>query len=263
MSAHTRLEVADGYAVLTLARPDIRNALTGEDMLAELVSVFESPPAGVVVVTGEGPAFSAGGNVKEMARKEGMFAGTPATITESYRRTIQRLTRAVYATDAVTIAAVNGPAVGAGFDLVLGCDLRIGSTEAWFAHSFADLGIVPGDGGAWLLPRVVGWQRAAEIALTARRVHAAEALDLDILLEVVEPAALLERATDLARTIASKPSHSVRFTKRLLRLARATDLDAFLELSAALQAVSHAEPGHTAAVEAYLERLTRRSGLRE
>lgn len=263
MSGETRVDVADGYAVLTLSRPDIRNALTGEEMLSELIAVFEAPPAGVIVLTGEGPAFSAGGNVKEMAKKEGMFAGTPATITENYRRTIQRLTRAVYATDAVTIAAVNGPAVGAGFDLVLGCDLRIGSTEAWFAHSFADLGIIPGDGGAWLLPRVVGWQRATEITLTARRVEASEAADLDIILEVVEPESLLQRAIALAQSIAAKPAHSVRFTKRLLRLARTTDLDVFLELSAALQAVSHAEPDHETATQRYLERLARRSDVRE
>lgn len=258
----TRIELREGYAVLTLARPDIRNALTGEDMLEELVAVFTSPPAGVLVVTGEGPSFSAGGNVKSMASKEGVFAGTPVEITENYRRTIQQLTRAVATTDSVTIAAVNGPAVGAGFDLVLGCDIRIGSPDAWFAHTFTDLGIIPGDGGAWLLPRVVGWQRAAEIALTARRVGATEAVTLDILLEVVEPVRLLERAAELAAVIAAKPAHSVRLTKRLLRLARTTDLEGFLEISAALQAVSHAEPAHDEAVKGYLERLARRS-LRE
>ncbi len=259
MSGQTRVEITDGYGILTLARPDIRNALTGAEMLAELVTFFRSPPTGVVVVTGEGPAFSAGGNVKDMAEKEGIFAGTPAEITEGYRRTIQELTRAVYSTDAVTIAAVNGPAVGAGFDLVLGCDLRIGSSKAWFAHTFSELGIIPGDGGAWLLPRAVGWQRATELALTARRVYAAEAVDLDILLEVTEPEALLDRARALAEEIAAKPPHSVRLTKRLLRLSRTTDLEAFLELSAALQAVSHAEPDHDAAVARYLARLTRRA----
>src|SRR5690606_41520879 len=130
----------DGWGYLSRARPDTRNAPTGAELLAELVTFFRSPPTGVVVVTGEGPAFSAGGNVKDMAEKEGIFAGTPAEITEGYRRTIQELTRAVYSTDAVTIAAVNGPAVGAGFDLFLGCDLRIGSAKAWFAHSFSELG---------------------------------------------------------------------------------------------------------------------------
>lgn len=251
---HTRLEVEDGYAILTLARPDVRNAITDEEMLAEVTTAINAPGAGVMIITGEGSAFSAGGNVHEMSEEVGMFAGTPAQIAESYRATIQTLTRALASTDVVTIAAVNGPAVGAGFDLALGCDLRIGSGDAWFSHTFVDLGIIPGDGGAWLLPRVVGWQRAAELALTARRVPAEEAVDLDILLEVVPSRQLLDRARRLAGVIASKPAHSVRLTKRLLRHSRGMDLDGFLEYSAALQAISHAEPAHGEAVSRFVQR---------
>lgn len=252
--SHTRLEVEDGFAVLTLDRPEVRNALTDPEMLWEIVDVFEDPPAPVLVVTGAGSAFSAGGNVKDMADAAGMFSGSVGEVAESYRNTIQRLTRAVAHTEAVTVAAVNGPAVGAGFDLVLGCDLRLGSETAWFAHTFVELGIIPGDGGAWLLPRVVGWQAATEIALTARRVTADEAVALDILLRVVEPDRLLDDARSLAAEIAAKPRHSVRYTKRLLRQARTMDLDGFLEFSAALQALSHAEPAHAEAVARYLER---------
>lgn len=252
--SHTSLEVQEGFAVLTLNRPEVRNALTDPEMLWEIVDVFDRPPAPVLVVTGAGSAFSAGGNVKDMAAGAGMFSGTVGEVAENYRSTIQRLTRAVAHTEAVTIAAVNGPAVGAGFDLVLGCDLRLGSPAAWFAHTFVDLGIIPGDGGAWLLPRVVGWQAATEIALTARRVSADEAVALDILLRVIEADQLLEEARSLAGEIASKPLHSVRYTKRLLRHSRSMDLDGFLEFSAALQALSHADPEHDRAVANYLER---------
>lgn len=251
----TRLEPREGYSLLTLTRPEIRNAITGPEMLDEVIAAISDPGTGILVVTGEGPAFSAGGNVKEMASREGIFAGSALEIAEAYRATIQALTRTLATTDVVTIAAVNGPAVGAGFDLVLGCDLRIGSTEAWFAHTFADLGIVPGDGGAWLLPRAVGWQRAAELAFTARRVPAAEARELDILLDVTAPADLMTRVDELARAIAARPAHSIRLTKRLLRQARSMDLDGFLELSAALQAIAHLEPAHQEAVVAYLDRL--------
>ena len=212
----------------------------------------------VLVVEADGPAFSAGGNVKDMATRSGMFAGDPEQIAEEYRRSIQTLTTTFATTDLVTIAAVNGPAVGAGFDLVLGCDLRIGSTKARFAHTFVDLGIIPGDGGAWLLPRIVGWQRAAELAFTARMIDAHEARDIGVLLEVVDESHLRARVDELAATIGSKPAHSLRLTKRLLRHARTMDLPGFLELTAALQAIAHSTDAHHDAVESYLERLRTR-----
>jgi enoyl-CoA hydratase/carnithine racemase len=260
--SHTRFEKKAAIAVLTLARPETRNAITGEEMLAELVGAIDEsskdPAVSVLIVAADGPAFSAGGNVKDMAEKKGLFAGTPEEMNESYRTSIQRLTSAVLTTDLVTIAAVNGPAVGAGFDLVLGCDLRVGSTEARFAHTFIDLGIIPGDGGAWLLPRMVGWQRAAEISFTGRTVGADEAVALGILLEVVEPEQLTSRVMELAEVIAAKPSHSVRLTKRLLRHSREMDLAGFLDLSAAYQAISHHTEAHRAAVDNFVDRLGRK-----
>ena len=254
----TDFTISDGVGWLTLARPEIRNALSSGEMLdgtLQAIRQAESDPSVIVlVITGQGSAFSAGGNVREMQTREGMFGGTPEDLTESYRTTIQRLTRAMAATDLVTIASVNGPAVGAGFDLALACDLRLGSTSARFAHTFIDLGIIPGDGGAWILPRVVGWQRAAELAFTARFVDAEEAVLLGILIEAVEPAMLDARTRELAALIASKPSHAVRLTKRLLRHARTMDLEGFLELSAAFQAISHHTDAHIEAVDRYVTR---------
>jgi enoyl-CoA hydratase/carnithine racemase len=229
-----------------------------EELLDAVQDAEDDPTVAVAVLMAEGPAFSAGGNVKDMEAKEGMFAGEPFQLGERYRATIQQLTRYMATTDLVTIAAVDGPAIGAGFDLVLGCDLRIGSPKASFAHTFIEMGIVPGDGGAWLLPRVVGWQRATELALTARRVDAEEAVTLGILLEVVPSAQLDERVTSLAREIAGKPRPAVTLAKRLLRQARSTDLDSFLELSAALQAIAHSTPEHAGAVGDYVRRLRER-----
>ena len=257
--SETSYDATAGVGLLTLTRPEIRNALTGRQVLDEIITTVEAADASdettVLIITGEGTAFSAGGNVKDMESASGLFAGDTGSIAEGYRRTIQRLTSTMATTDLVTIAAVNGPAIGAGFDLVLGCDLRIGSTNARFAHTFSDLGILPGDGGAWLLPRVVGWQRAAELSFTARTIGAEEAAALDVLLEVVEPDLLLERASELATTIAAKPSHSIRLTKRLLRHARNTDLPAFLDMTAAYQAIAHADPSHREAVRRFLEGL--------
>lgn len=259
-SVRTRVE--EGVAVVTLARPEIRNALTGEEMLEELLDSIDDaeadPDIAVLVLEAEGPAFSAGGNVKDMAARRGLFSGNPAELAEKYRSSIQQLTRIMATTDLVTIASVNGPAVGAGFDLALGCDLRIGSPRARFAHTFIEMGIVPGDGGAWLLPRVVGWQRAAELALTARSIDAEEARELDVLLEVVPEEILTARVMDLASLIASKPRPAVRLAKRLLRQAKQMDLDGFLELSAAIQAIAHSTPEHDAAVREYLKGLQER-----
>jgi enoyl-CoA hydratase/carnithine racemase len=248
-----------GVMTITLAEPEIRNAITGVDMLEDLLDALDEaetdPEVTVAVIDAEGPAFSAGGNVKDMAAREGLFSGSPAELIEKYRDTIQQLTRFLATTDLVTIASVDGPAVGAGFDLVLGCDLRFGSRNARFAHTFIEMGIIPGDGGAWLLPRVVGWQRATELALTARFITAAEAERYGVLLEVVPGDKLESRVDEVARTIASKPRPAVVLAKRLLRQARSMDLDGFLEFSAALQAIAHTTPEHETAVADYLERL--------
>jgi enoyl-CoA hydratase/carnithine racemase len=120
------------------------------------------------------------------------------------------------------------------------------------------MGIIPGDGGAWLLPRVVGWQRATELALTARFITAAEAEKYGVLLEVVPEDKLGDHVAEVARTIASKPRPAVTMAKRLLRQARSMDLDGFLEFSAALQAIAHTTPEHETAVAAYVEKLQKR-----
>jgi enoyl-CoA hydratase/carnithine racemase len=257
MSVRTKSE--HGVTTITLADPETRNALTVENMLNDLLDALDEaeadPDVTVAIIDAEGPAFSSGGNVKDMASKEGLFSGSPVEMTESYRETIQQLTRYLATTDLVTIASVDGPAIGAGFDLALGCDLRFGSRNARFAHTFIEMGIIPGDGGAWLLPRVVGWQRATELALTARFITAAEAEEYGVLLEVVPGDKLAERVAEVARTIASKPKPAVVMAKRLLRQARSMDLDGFLEFSAALQAIAHTTPEHATAVAAYLEKL--------
>lgn len=260
MTASITYRSSGGVATVTLARPEIRNALTGEDMLDELLDSIDAaeadPDVGVMILSAEGPAFSAGGNVKDMAERRGLFSGPPSEIVERYRDSIQQVTRFMATTDLVTIAAVDGPAIGAGFDLVLGCDLRIGTRRAEFAHTFIDLGIVPGDGGAWILPRVVGWQRAAELAFTARRVGGPEAKDMGILLELVGSDQLDQRVGELAASIASKPRPAVVMTKRLLRQSRSMSLDGFLELSAALQAVAHTTEEHGEAAAGFVRRLT-------
>ncbi len=251
-------DVADRIAVLTLNRDDVRNALTGTGLVNDIVAAVEwvngSAEVSVLVLTGAGSAFSAGGNVKEMQLKQGIFAGSAAEIEVQYRQGIQRMTLAMDSAEVPMIAAVNGPAIGAGFDLACMCDLRLGSSSAIIGETFINLGIIPGDGGAWYLQRLIGYQRAAELTLTGRLVKADEALELGLFLEIVEPEQLLARAMELARQLSAKPPQATRMTKRLLRLARDHDLKDVLQVSAAYQGMLHQTDDHSEAVNAFLEK---------
>lgn len=252
-SSAVELAIDGRVARLTMSRPEVRNALTGTGVLERLLEHIDDlkdrSDLSVLVLTGAGSAFSAGGNIKDMRAGENLFAGSARQIAESYRTSVLRLMRSISDLDLVTIAAVNGPAVGGGCDLALLCDLRVASTEARFAQPVVDLGLVPGDGGAWILPRIVGWQRASEILFTGRTVDAEEALRLGMVLQVVEPADLLGMVSELASVIAAKPPNALRLTKRLLRHARHTAFDAFLDMTAAFQAIAHHTDEHHKAVE--------------
>jgi enoyl-CoA hydratase/carnithine racemase len=248
----------DGAVVtLTMNQPDIRNPLTGNTAAAEFVDACARITADsrvkAVIVTGAGPVFSAGGNVKDMRR----FFETdiaPAAIREEYRQGIQRIPLALYNLDVPTIAAVNGPAIGAGCDLACMCDIRIASATATFAESFIKVGIIPGDGGAWLLPRTVGLSKAAEMSFTGDAIDAAEALACGLVSRVVAPEKLLEEANALAARIARNPGATLRMTKRLLREGQNARLDTLLEMSAGFQAIAHKTPQHREAVMAFIEK---------
>lgn len=248
----------DGAIVTaTMNQPETRNALTGNTAVEEFVQLCadlrRDASVKVLILTGAGPIFSSGGNVKDMQR---FFddALTPDLIREEYRQGIQRIPLAMQQLDVPVICAVNGPAIGAGLDLTCMCDIRIASETATFAESFVRVGIVPGDGGAWLLPRAVGMAKAAEMAFTGEAINAQEALDCGLVSRVVAPEQLLSTARALAEKIAANPGAVMRMTKRLLREGQNTTLDSLLELSAACQAVAHKTADHREAVTAFIEK---------
>ncbi|MCW5623856.1 MAG: crotonase/enoyl-CoA hydratase family protein [Burkholderiales bacterium] len=242
---------------LTMNQPGTRNALTGNSASAEFVQacadITLDPSVRVVVLTGAGPVFSSGGNVKDMQRFQ-QPGIAPEAIREEYRNGIQRITKAMYHLDVPIIAAVNGPAMGAGLDLACMCDIRIAADTAKFAESFVKVGIIPGDGGAWLLPRVVGMSKASEMAFTGDALTAAEALACGLVSKVVPVDALLGEAMALAGRIAANPGAVLRMTKRLLREGQNSTIDSLLELSAAYQAIAHLTPDHHEAVQAFVEK---------
>ena len=242
---------------LTMSQPETRNALTGntavEDFGLACAEVARDTTIRVLIITGDGPVFSSGGNVKDMQRY--LARGpTPEAIREEYRRGIQRLPKALYNLDVPVIAAVNGPAIGAGLDLTCMCDIRIASERATFAESFVKVGIVPGDGGAWLLPRAVGMSKAAEMAFTGDALNAQDALACGLVSRVVPHEQLLEETRKLASRIAANPGGVLRMTKRLLRAGERSTLESLLEMSAGYQAIAHTTPDHHEAVRAFVEK---------
>jgi len=249
------LSLTDRVALLTFKRDDVRNALTSTDLAADIVATLEwankSEDVSVVVMTGGGSAFSAGGNIKTM----GESSKAPAyKLQHDYKYGIQRIPLAMQGTEVPVIAAVNGPAIGAGFDLANMCDLRIGSTNAQFGETFVNLGIIPGDGGAWFLQRLVGYQRAAELTFSGRIVNAEEAKALGIVLEVTEPDALISRVLEIAATIAAKPPLALRYAKRLLKLAQQQPLAEHLDVCSSFQALCHKTDDHREALAAFFEK---------
>jgi len=252
------LTVNGRVATLTLNRDDVRNELTGTQLVEDICRTVDwiNSEHGIsaLILTGTGRAFSAGGNIKDIRDRVGMFDGNAARISDNYRRTIQRVTLAMYGVEVPVIAAVNGAGVGAGFDLACMCDIRIGTPATRFGETFVNLGLIPGDGGAWFLQRLVGYQRAAELTFSGRIVEAEEALQLGLLLEIVAPEALLARATEIAQVYAAKPPQALRMSKRLLQAAQRLALPDLLDLSASYQASCHHTEDHRRAMAAMLDR---------
>lgn len=260
---YVRRENEDGVATLTLDRPGSLNRLSTEEQFLELAAaireVGSDPAVRALIVTGAGRAFCAGGDIRRMAAREGFSAGSVSDIRQRYRRSVHQVSLALWETEIPTIAAVNGAAYGAGCDLACFCDIRLAALTATFCVSFSGLGIVAGDGGAWMLPRLVGRSRAMQLAFTADPIDAATAQLIGLVSDVVAAEELLPRARTLARRIAAHPAEAMRMNKRLLRDAEQIGLSSHLDLVAAFQAIAHMSPEHLRAASAALQSLQRQS----
>ena len=258
MNDYIRYEQDGTVVTLTLNAPERRNAISTFadcDAVVDAVHRVNADRAvRCVILTGAGTAFCAGGDLKAMRDRRGIIEGSHADLRENYRRGVQRMANTLYECDAPTIAAVNGPAIGLGLDVACMCDIRVASDKASFAESFVKVGIVPGDGGAWLLPRVVGMSMACEMSFTGDLLDAPAALAARLVSRVVPHETLLDAARALAGRIAANPPEVLRMTKRLLREGEHTRLATLLEMSAAYQALAHSTEDHREAVSAMLEK---------
>ncbi|NRA24870.1 MAG: crotonase/enoyl-CoA hydratase family protein [Oleispira sp.] len=253
-----KFSVDNHIATIVLNQPETRNSISEHEMIDAIVTACDelnqNQDIRVGILTGAGSAFCSGGNVKDMRDKKGMFAGSSDELANNYRNGIQRIPLALSQIDIPLIAAVNGPAVGAGCDLTCMCDIRIASEKAKFSESFIKVGIIPGDGGAWFLPRIIGISRASQMALTGQIIDAQTAMQWNLVSEVVAHDDLLKRANALAQQIASNPPQVIRATKRLLKLGQTLDLPELLDESAKVQAQMHGTEDHIEAVNAFLEK---------
>lgn len=249
-------------AILTFNRPEARNPLgaegDGDEVTEACEAINRDPGIRCVVFTGAGSAFSAGGDVKAMQQRTGTFAGPPTEIRQRYRKNIHRIMRAIYELEVPSIAAVNGPAIGLGCDVACLADIRIASENAKFGVTFLKIGLIPGDGGAWILPRVIGMSRASELLFSGDVIDAATAEQWGLVSRVVPQADLLETAIARAEDIARQPPHALRLAKMLLRHGTNASYETVLDMSATAQAVCHMTDDHHEGVDALLEKRSPR-----
>lgn len=246
--------------LLTISRPDMRNAL-GEagdgQCFSEICDRINADRSvRCVILTGQGSAFSAGGNVKAMRDGLPPFDGAGVHIADGYRRGIHQIVKSLWGLQVPVIAAVNGPAIGLGNDVACLCDIRIASQKAIFGSTFLKIGLIPGDGGAWLLPRIIGTARASELLFTGRTIDAPTAEAWGLVSQVVAEDALMDTAMALAEQIVAQPPEALRAAKRLMRHGQQASFETIMEMSATTQALMHETQDHSEAVGAMLDKRT-------
>ena len=254
MSESLRFEIEGPIATITLNRPERMNAFTWEMIDAWAAALAEcraNDAVSVVIVTGAGKAFCSGGDIGEMRKRGDRTPSEHKTELESH---VHKIPLALEALDKPVIAAINGAATGAGLDLALMADLRIAAESARLGETYVKVGLVPGAGGAWFLPRLVGTAKALELFWTGDIIDAREAERIGLVNKVVADAELMSVTRTLAEKIASAPPLSIRLIKRAVREGLRSDLRGALDLISSHYAVAATSADHREAVAAYLEK---------
>lgn len=237
----------DGIAILTLNRPDFLNSFSHE-MITEwykaLQEFKENDNLKVLVLTGNGKAFSAGGDIKALSKGEG-FIGDPKEDLwsdaikrkEALWKNIQKIPLILEEIDKPVIACINGDAIGAGLDMALMCDIRFCTENARLAEGYIHLGLVPGDGGGYFLPKIVGVSKALEMLWTGERLNSSQALEIGLVDYVYSEDEVLEKTIDLAKVLCSKPQTALGMIKRLVKNHNKVSLSTHLDMASSHMAV--------------------------
>jgi enoyl-CoA hydratase/carnithine racemase len=250
-----------GFATLTLNRPDRLNSLSN-DLLQSLSDALDEVAADdsirAVIITGAGRAFCAGADTDEMVGGSGDGPHKPGPGgPEALRRGFElarKVILGIYEMEKPVIAAINGTAVGAGFDLACACDIRIASDTARFMAAYIHVGLFPGYGGTWLYPRLVGPAKAAELMYTGNFLEIDEAQSLGFVNDVVPGEDLIATAEKMARRIAAGPPIAIRLAKMMMRRGSSIDLETSLEMSAAVEAITLSSEDHVEGMLALREK---------
>jgi 2-(1,2-epoxy-1,2-dihydrophenyl)acetyl-CoA isomerase len=242
---------------IELNNPDQHNALTDE-VIDELCSIFDianiSLDVRVVILGAIGKSFCAGGDVKGMRDKSGMFAGESEELRQRYLHGIQRIPRAIESLRKPIIARLNGAAIGAGADMACMCDIRVGGNSFKFGETFCKLGLVPGDGGPYFLTRVLGHAKAMELYLTCEIIDSEEANRIGLLNHLVADSELNEKTVEIANQIANNAPVAISMTKQAIKASRNQELGTHLEMMATYQAISQRTSDHIEGIDALLEK---------
>lgn len=255
MTDQLLFETKDHIATITLNRPDVLNAFTEEMIeawVAALQECRDNDDIHVVVLTGAGRAFCAGGDVRAM--KESPDRNNPNLTKSRLWDMVQNIPKTLQEMDKPIIAAVNGPATGAGMDMASMCDIRVCAESAKFAESYVRMGLVPGAGGCWFLPRLVGMPKALELLYTADFVEAAEAKEIGLVNHVYPDDELMEQTYKLATKIARRAPISVRLIKRATYQGQRIDLVTHLDQISSHMTIARSSDDHMEAVDAFLEK---------
>lgn len=254
MSDQLKFVIDRGVATITLDRPEKLNAFTDE-MLTDWVDALEQcrtdPEVRVIVITGTGRAFTTGGDIGGF---DASAALSPADIKSRLVNGIQRLPRKMAEIDKPIIAALNGFATGGGLDVALACDIRFAAESARFAETYARMGLIPGAGGAYLLPRIVGMAKALEMLWSCDWVDAREAERIGLVNKVFPDGELLGATYAFARKVADGAPLSIQLIKRVARMSVGQDLNTALDIAASNLPIARASEDHQEALAAYRDK---------
>lgn len=244
----------DAIYRISLNRPEKLNAFNLkliEELVSELKNADRDDDIKVIIVSGEGKAFSAGGDLENMAKDQDMFAGDQKKLKDLYQTGIQQIPLVFKSISKPTIAMVHGAAVGAGCDLSLMCDLRIVSENSFFMESFINLSIISGDGGSYFMTKLIGPSRTMELMLTGRKLKAKEALEIGLVNKVVKENELLLKTYEFAKKISKSSLVSLKRTKKIVLDSTSSTLEDHLEIAAEVQSHAQREDEHKALVKKF------------